>query len=122
MESFATVTRYLRRFADERDWNQFHSPKNLVMALSVETAELMEHFQWLSEEDSASLGPEQLNAVADEIADVQLYLARLADQLRIDLPEALRHKTAKNEAKYPAEQVRGSAKKFHIPDTPGNLP
>lgn len=120
MESFTTLTRYLRRFADERDWNQFHSPKNLVMALSVETAELMEHFQWLTEEESRALDPEQLDAVADEIADVQLYLVRLADQLRIDLPQALRCKAAKNEIKYPADMVKGSAKKFHAPDTPGN--
>lgn len=122
LESFTSLTGYLRRFAEEREWNQFHSPKNLVMALSVETAELMEHFQWLSEEESATLTSEQRDAVADEIADVQLYLARLADRLRIDLPQALRRKTAKNEIKYPAELVRGSAQKFHVPDTSGNLP
>ena len=122
MESFATLTHYLRRFADERDWNQFHSPKNLAMALSVETAELMEHFQWLTEEESGKLNPNQLEAVADEIADVQLYLVRLADRLKIDLPQALRRKTAHNEIKYPADQVRGSAKKLQAPDTPGNPP
>ncbi len=122
MESFAALTVYLRRFADERDWAQFHSPKNLVMALSVETAELMEHFQWLSEEESGSLKPGQLDAIADEIADVQLYLARLADRLHIDLPQALRRKTAKNELKYPAERVRGSATKFVLPGASDNPP
>lgn len=122
MDSFATLTLYLRKFADERDWQQFHSPKNLVMALSVEVAELMEHFQWLSEDESRSLSPGQLDAVADEIADVQLYLARLADRLHIDLPQALRRKTAKNAIKYPAAKVRGSAKKYTLPDTSTHPP
>ncbi|MFZ5502264.1 MAG: nucleotide pyrophosphohydrolase [Pseudomonadota bacterium] len=102
----------LRAFSQARDWDQFHSPKNLSMALMVEVAELMEHFQWLSEAQSAGLDDEQRAAVADELADVLLYLVRLADKLGIDLHQAALHKLDKNAAKYPADQVRGSAKKY----------
>ena len=101
----------LRAFALARDWDQFHSPKNLSMALMVEAAELMEHFQWLSEAQSANLDTEKTAAVAEELADILLYLVRLADKLDVDLPEATLRKLEKNAAKYPAEQVRGSAKK-----------
>lgn len=100
------------RFADERDWQQFHSPKNLAMALSVEAAELMEHFQWLREESSASLPAETQAAVADEIADVQVYLVMLADKLGIDILQAVAAKMEKNAAKYPVEKVRGSPRKY----------
>lgn len=102
----------LRTFADERDWNQFHTPKNLCMALMVEVAELMEHFQWLTGAQSANLQEDSKAAVADELADVLLYLIRLSDQLGVDLSEAARCKLAKNAQKYPADQVRGSAKKY----------
>ena len=102
----------LRAFAKARDWDQFHSPKNLSMALMVEVAELMEHFQWLSEQQSVSLSPDIKDAVADELADILLYLVRLSDKLEVDLKEAALHKLEKNAAKYPAEQVRGSAKKY----------
>ena len=112
MNDFETMREYLRDFAAQRDWDQFHSPKNLAMALAVEAAELLEHFQWLSEEQSAGLTPEQLAPVADEIADVQLYLVRLADRLGVDIPTAVAKKTKKNEAKYPADKVRGSARKY----------
>src|SRR5882724_10697971 len=78
----------LRTFAADRDWNQFHSPKNLAIALSVEAAELLEHFQWLREEDSASLPPQQQAKVREELADVLLYLIRLADKLNVDLGDA----------------------------------
>ena len=100
----------LRAFAEARDWDQFHSPKNLSMALMVEAAELMEHFQWLSEAQSGN--PENKDAVAEELADILLYLVRLADKLDVDLLEAALHKLEKNAAKYPAEQVRGSSKKY----------
>jgi len=112
MNDFIAMRDYLRDFAEKRDWTQFHSPKNLAMALAVEAAELMEHFQWLGEAESAALEPERLAAVADEIADVQLYLIRLADRLNIDIPQAVASKTQKNEEKYPVEKVRGSSRKY----------
>lgn len=103
----------LRVFADERDWEQFHSPKNLCMALMVEAAELMEHFQWKTEAQSGNLGTEDKAAVADELADVLLYLVRLSDRLDVDLKQAALQKIEKNAAKYPADLVRGSARKIH---------
>lgn len=106
-----TLRDRLREFATERDWEQFHSPKNLSMALMVEVAELMEHFQWLTEEQSAALPPETLQAVDEELADCLLYLVRLADRLGVDLFDAAQRKMVKNALKYPAERVRGSAKK-----------
>jgi len=102
----------LRKFVAERDWDQFHSPKNLAMALSVEAAELVEHFQWLTEAESQRLAPEKLAEVRDEIADVLVYLVRLADKLDVDLLAAAAQKIDKNALKYPAEKVRGSMKKY----------
>ena len=102
----------LRAFAEARDWDQFHSPKNLSMALMVEVAELMEHFQWLTEAQSGDLAADKKAAVAEELADILLYLVRLADKLDVDLKQAALRKLEKNAAKYPAEQVRGSAKKY----------
>ncbi|MEH6346460.1 MAG: nucleotide pyrophosphohydrolase, partial [Bermanella sp.] len=102
----------LQDFADQRDWDQFHSPKNLSMALSVEASELVECFQWLTEEQSQNLSPEQHQAVIDEMADVQIYLLRLATKLNVNLVEAAEQKIVKNEAKYPAELVKGSSKKY----------
>ena len=103
----------LRAFAEARDWDQFHSPKNLSMALMVEVAELMEHFQWLTEAQSTELPPDDKQAVAEELADILLYLVRLSDKLDVDLLEAALRKLEKNAVKYPAEQVRGSAKKYN---------
>ncbi len=102
----------LRAFAEARDWDQFHSPKNLCMALMVEAAELMEHFQWLTEAQSAELSQDDKHAVGEELADILLYLVRLSDKLGVDLQEAALHKLEKNAAKYPADKVRGSAKKY----------
>ncbi|HEX7034893.1 MAG TPA: nucleotide pyrophosphohydrolase [Pseudomonadales bacterium] len=102
----------LRQFAADRDWEQFHSPKNLAMALSVEASELVEIFQWLTEAQSADLDDTSRAAVAEEIADVQIYLVRLADRLGIDIPRAVDEKIAVNARKYPAERVRGSAAKY----------
>jgi NTP pyrophosphatase (non-canonical NTP hydrolase) len=102
----------LRRFAADRDWDQFHSPKNLATAVSVEAAELLEPFQWLTEAQSRNLSAEQTDAVREEISDVLIYLVRLADKLDIDLLAAAELKVAKNAEKYPAERVRGSARKF----------
>jgi len=101
----------LRAFAEARDWDQFHSPKNLSMALMVEAAELMEHFQWLTEAQSAELPADNKQAAGEELADILLYLVRLSDKLGIDLREAALLKLEKNALKYPAELVRGSAKK-----------
>jgi NTP pyrophosphatase (non-canonical NTP hydrolase) len=102
----------LRDFADIRDWNQFHSPKNLCMALSVEVAEIAEHFQWLTEEQSRNLPQDKLDEVATELADTLLYLIRLADKLEIDLAAAAFNKIQVNEQKYPADKARGNAKKY----------
>ena len=101
----------LARFAAERDWEQFHSPKNLSMALIAECAELVEHFQWLREEESLSLDPERLEAVRLELADILNFLVRCADRLGIDLIEAANDKIAINEVRYPADRVRGSARR-----------
>jgi len=101
----------LRAFAAERDWEQFHAPKNLAMALAVEAAELMEPLQWLSEEQSARPPPEVLAALDEEIADVLIYLVRLADRLGIDPLDAAWRKLAKNARRYPPDAVRGSARK-----------
>ena len=92
----------LRRFADERDWDQFHAPKNLAMALSVEAAELVEHFQWATPDESVAVDAAKRAAVADEIADVLIYLVELADVMDIDPLAAARAKIAKNALKYPA--------------------
>jgi NTP pyrophosphatase (non-canonical NTP hydrolase) len=113
MQDLNNLQAYLRQFAKDRDWDQFHSPKNLSMALSVEVSELLENFQWLTEEQSHTLDPQQRAAVADEIADVQMYLARLADKLDINIGEAIEQKIVKNEAKYPADKVKGSSKKYN---------
>lgn len=102
----------LRRFAAERDWDQFHSPKNLAAALTVEASELLEHFQWLTEDQSRSLSPETIALVREEIADVLLYLLRLADKLDIDPVTAAKDKLIRNAQKYPADKARGSAKKY----------
>ena len=105
------LRRKLRAFAEERDWDQFHSPKNLSMALGVEAAELIEHFQWLTEQESSQLLPETLQEVAEEIADIQIYLIRIADKLGVDIEAAVNEKIDSNEKKYPADQVRGDASK-----------
>jgi len=101
----------LRAFAAARDWAQFHSPKNLACALSVEAAELLEHFQWMTEDASRTLDDARRAAVAHEAADVLLYLVQLADQLGIDLCAAAREKIAINGAKYPVSTARGNSRK-----------
>jgi dCTP diphosphatase len=102
----------LREFAKERDWEQFHSPKNLAMALVVEAAEVVEHFQWLTEEQSKNLPSDKLKEIREEIADVMIFLTNLADKLGIDLLEAAREKIEKNKKNYPAAKVRGKALKY----------
>ncbi len=109
---FDRIRKQVRRFVVERDWDQFHSPKNLSMALIVEAAEMVEHFQWLTEEQSANLSPEKLAEIELELADIQIYLISLAEKLKLDLVVAVDKKLVLNAQKYPAEQVRGSAKKY----------
>ena len=111
MKSIEELKHRLRAFARERDWEQFHSPKNLSMALIVETAELVEHFQWLTERQSMELPPPTRRAVEQEMADVLIYLTRLADLLDVDLLAAAEQKMELNARKYPAEEVRGKADK-----------
>jgi NTP pyrophosphatase (non-canonical NTP hydrolase) len=102
----------VKAFIEERDWAQFHSPKNLAMALSVEVSEVVEHFQWLTEEQSRNLSAEKLADVREEIGDVMIYLTELADKLGLDPVEAARTKVAINKEKYPADLVRGNASKY----------
>ena len=99
-------------FIRERDWEQFHSPKNLAMALSVEVAEVVEQFQWLTEDQSRNLPPEKLAEIREEIGDVMIYLTELADKLGIDPLEAARAKLEINKQKYPANLVKGKASKY----------
>lgn len=104
----------LQAFADARDWQQFHSPKNLVMALTGEVGELNEIFQWLTEAESASVArqPETATAVKDELADVLMYLVRLADVLGVDLNAAVADKLRRNGERYPVDKARGSSQKY----------
>ncbi|MEW5781894.1 MAG: nucleotide pyrophosphohydrolase [Pseudomonadota bacterium] len=97
-----TLKLALRDFAAARDWRQYHTPKNLAMAMIVEAAELVEHFQWATPEESLAPPPEKLAAIRDEVADTLIYLVELADCLGIDLIAAARDKIAKNAIKYPA--------------------
>jgi NTP pyrophosphatase (non-canonical NTP hydrolase) len=108
------IKKRLRKFAEDRDWEQFHTPKNLSMALSVEASELLEIFQWLSPEESKQIknSTENISRVKDELADILLYAIRLSDRLDINLNEAIEQKMIKNAQKYPADKVKGSAKKY----------
>jgi NTP pyrophosphatase (non-canonical NTP hydrolase) len=112
MNRLEQLAEQLRQFVHERDWDQFHSPKNLAMALTVEAAELQELFQWLTEEQSKRPAPETLDAVKDELADVFLYTLRMAQVLGVDILEAAEAKMVKNVRKYPVEKARGNAKKY----------
>ncbi|TXF12615.1 nucleotide pyrophosphohydrolase [Pelomicrobium methylotrophicum] len=112
IDSFETLRAVLAEFAAERDWDQFHNPKNLAMALAGETGELIEHFQWLTFEESANLPKETLAEVELEMADVLLFLTRLADKLGIDLLQAAEKKLALNAQKYPVEKAKGKATKY----------
>lgn len=107
--SVAALRELVGSFVDQRDWHQFHSPKNLSMSLAIEAAELMEHFQWISTEASRKVGedPQKLEEVSDELADIICYALAIANELSIDVDSAMRSKMAKNEAKYPAQKFRG---------------
>ena len=110
-DSLRYLAQQLDQFAADRDWKQFHSPKNLASALIVEAGELLEHFQWMTESQSRELTPERLDAVGAEIADVLLYLIQLANALGIDPVTAAQAKLRLNELKYPVEKSRGNSKK-----------
>ena len=97
----AKLQKRLRDFANDRDWEQYHSPKNLSMALSVEVAELVEHFQWLTESESSLLDALAIEELANEIADIQIYLAMLADKLGVNVEQAVDRKISANAQKYP---------------------
>jgi len=111
-QSLDTLKIKLRKFAKERDWEQFHSPKNLSMALTVETAELLEKFQWLTEEQSFQLSEKKKKEVEEEIGDILIYLVRIADQLNVNLLEASAEKLILNAKKYPVEKAKGRADKY----------
>jgi dCTP diphosphatase len=111
-EALRALQQRVAAFAAARDWEPFHSPKNLAMALSVEAAELVEQFQWLTEEQSRTLDAERRERVRLELADVFIYLLRIADKLGVDLVVAANDKIVLNEKKYPADRVRGDARKY----------
>ncbi len=113
MDSLEELRLKLKHFAEERDWRQFHSPKNLTMALCGEAGELSEQFQWLSEEDSKNLNEKRLAAVKDEIADIQLYLILLADSLGVDIAEESARKIEANALKYPVAKAKGRSNKYN---------
>ena len=108
-----SIKQQLREFSKERDWDQFHSPKNFSMALIVECAELVEHFQWLTEEQSKQLPEETLDEVSLEMADIMIYLIRLADKLDIDLIDVVNQKIKLNAIKYPVDKSKGLATKYN---------
>ena len=112
IESLESLRNSLRQFTRERDWDQYHTPKNLSMALIAEAAELIEHFQWADGATSHQLEPGTRTAVEEELADILIYLVRIADRLDIDLLQSAERKIAINAEKYPADKVRGSAKKY----------
>ena len=105
------LSQRLLRFARERDWEQFHSPKNLAMALAGEAGELLEHFQWLTEAQSKDLAADKRAAVSMEMADILIYLLRLSERLDVDLLAAAERKIQLNEIRYPADKVRGDARR-----------
>ncbi len=110
-DSLEQLRQNLAQFAAVRDWEQFHSPKNLSMALIAETAELVEHFQWLSESQSAELSLESKQAVSYEMADILIYLIRIADKLDVDLISATKSKILINEIRYPIDIVKSDARR-----------
>ena len=113
MDSIAAITERIRQFRDERDWLQFHNPKDLSAAIAIEAAELQEVFLWKSPAEIDRALEEKGEAIADEIADIAVYLFELADNLGLELGEEIERKMAKNAAKYPVEKARGSNKKYN---------
>ncbi|MDP1658400.1 MAG: nucleotide pyrophosphohydrolase [Methylotenera sp.] len=111
-DSLDELRQHISAFVEERDWAQFHTPKNLAMAMIVEAAELVEHFQWSTPQESQQLTPEKREAVSHELADTFVYLLRIAEVLHIDLIEAANQKIELNAKKYPVEKARGSNAKY----------
>ena len=115
------ITAAIRKFRDDRDWAQFHNPKDMAMAISIEASELLEHFLWKSPDELEARVAERRTEIEDEIADIAIYLVELADNLEIALLAAMQHKIAKNAVKYPADRVRGSSRKYsEYGDGPAN--
>ncbi len=112
IDSLQTLSARLAEFVEERDWDQFHNPKNLAMALTAEAGELLEHFQWLSADEAENLSAAQREAVALEMADILMFLVRLADRLGVDVLSAAQRKIKLNRQKYPVETARGRATKY----------
>lgn len=112
MSDFIRIRDKLRVFAEERDWDQFHTPKNLLMAMTGEVGELCEQLQWMTDQQVLEMEPDRKQEVTDEVADVLIYLIRLADKLEVDLSTAVMEKMEQNARKYPVDQVRGSSKKY----------
>lgn len=110
--SIENITKKIRAFRDKRDWAQFHNPKDMAIAISIESSELLEHFLWKTAEESEARVVEKKEEIEDEIADIAIYLFELADNLEINLIEAMDRKISKNDAKYPAEKARGSHAKY----------
>lgn len=110
--AFEDLRNLVQEFVEERDWDKFHTPKNLAVSLCVEAAELLEPFQWLSTGAAHELSDAKRDHVRHEMADVLIYLIGLADKLDVDLPSAVREKISLNRTKYPAEKVRGDARKY----------
>jgi dCTP diphosphatase len=113
MKNIGTLIKKINAFAEERDWNKFHSPKNLAISVAVESSELLEQFQWLTEEESNNLPEERMAAIKDEIADVFLNLLRLSSLLNIDIIDTAFIKIDKNALKYPVEKAKGNALKYN---------
>jgi dCTP diphosphatase len=113
MTELQEIRQLIREFRDSRDWMQFHNPKNLACSISIEAAELLEHFQWKTLEESLVVAREKKTEIAHEIADVAVYLIELSDNLEIDLVQAIREKLAQNAAKYPVSKAKGSAAKYN---------
>jgi NTP pyrophosphatase (non-canonical NTP hydrolase) len=113
MDSISDITKRINEFRDARDWKQFHNPKDMALSISIEAAELMEQFQWKNEEECAEQIKKNREAVADEMADVAIYLFELADLMKMDLGREMLRKLGKNAVKYPVQKAKGSNRKYN---------
>jgi dCTP diphosphatase len=112
MSEIREITEKIKRFRDERDWMQFHDPKNMAVSIILEASELLEHFQWKTKEEVEQYVKQNNAGIQDEVADIALYLFELADNLGFSLKEAMEKKIKKNQAKYPIEKARGKHTKY----------
>jgi len=113
MEDIKKITEKIKKFRDDRDWMQFHDSKNMAVSIILEASELLEHFQWKTTEEVEEYAKQNKGEIKDEIADIALYLFELADNLGINLIEAMEQKLKKNEIKYPVEKARGKHTKYN---------